>query len=198
MRSAIEVVRAAYPQLPYTFSFTGEITEETLDKGDLSMLDFLEPHIWMSSSFGGEFYKRVGYNYERFSYEGYTNLALKGEKLYREKEAYWQEGLLQQIEWAAAWSRKTGFPLITTECWGVVDYKDWPLLEWDWVKELCALGTRAALKTGRWVGVATSNFCGPQFRGMWRDLAWHQELTGAIREAPVDAALAQSRLLGRG
>lgn len=29
--------------------------------------------------------------------------------------------------------------------------------------------------------IATSNFCGPQFRGMWRDIALHQLLTAAIK-----------------
>ena len=53
------------------------------------------------------------------------------------------------------------------------------------MKELCELGTLKAAKPGRWVAIATSNFAGPQFRGMWRDVAWHQRLTDAIRRAPV-------------
>jgi len=73
---------------------------------------------------------------------------------------------------------------ITTECWGIIDYKDWPLLDWGWVKDTCELGTLTAASTGRWAAIATSNFCGPQFRGMWRDIAWHQSLTRAIKAAP--------------
>lgn len=197
MRQSIAVLRAKYPMIPYTFSFTGEITPQIIGKGDLSMLDLLDPHIWMTSSYGGEFYKTVGYNYELFDNKGYDNLALKGEKLYREKENYWKEGLLKQIEVAAEWSRQTGLPLITTECWGIVDYKDWPLLQWDWVKELCALGTNAAAKTGRWAAIATSNFCGPQFNGMWRDKAWHKKLTGHIKSSSVEQALQSSKLIRR-
>jgi hypothetical protein len=186
MKKCTEIVRDAYPQLPYTFSFTGEITKETLNQGDLSMLDFLEPHIWMVNANGGEFYNKVGYQFERFSDEGYTNLALRGEKLYRENENYWKDMLLGQIELAAEWSKKLDYPLITTECWGVVDYKDWPLLEWDWVKELCAFGTLEALKTGRWIGLSTSNFCGPQFVGMWRDKDWHVNLNNRIRSVKIN------------
>ena len=74
-------------------------------------------------------------------------------------------------------------PLITTECWGVVDYKDWPLLKWDWVKDLCALGVQHAASTGQWLAIATSNFCGPQFAGMWRDKAWHQQLTQTLSQS---------------
>jgi hypothetical protein len=56
-------------------------------------------------------------------------------------------------------------PLIMTECWGSVDhvdYKDGPLLKWDWVKDLCALGAEHATSTGHWLAIATSNFCGPR------------------------------------
>ena len=35
-------------------------------------------------------------------------------------------------------SRKIKMPLITPECWAIVDDKDWPLLKWNWVKDLCA------------------------------------------------------------
>jgi len=197
MKNSIEILRAKYPHLPYTFSFTGELSEETLSKGDLSMLDFLEPHIWMVNFNKGEFYKKVGYSYERFSDEGYTNLALKGEKIYKENENYWKEGLLMQIEYAAEWSRTLDTPLITTECWGLVDYKDWPMLNWDWIMELCELGTLEALKTGRWVALASSNFCGPQFVGMWRDREWHQNLTEKIASSTINDDFKDTLLVKR-
>jgi len=71
----------------------------------------------------------------------------------------------------------------------VVDYKDWPLLDWGWIKDLCELGVTTAAKTGRWVGIGASNFCGPQFVGMWRDIAWHRRLTDTIKSANIDAEL---------
>ncbi|HEX2891357.1 cellulase-like family protein, partial [Vineibacter terrae] len=64
-----------------------------------------------------------------------------------------------------------------------------PQLEWDWIKDICERGVRQAAATGRWTAIATSNFCGPQFVGMWRDVDWHREMTRAIRSAPVDATL---------
>ena len=88
-------------------------------------------------------------------------------------------------------------PLITTECWAIVDYKDWPLLKWDWVKDLCAIGARRAASSGRWLAIATSNFCGPQFVGMWRDVAWHQQLTQAIKSAEISPDLRRGRLYER-
>lgn len=181
MKEAIDVVRAKYPDLDYTFSFTTEYDDWR--EQNVSMLDFLEPHIWMAQ--WSEFYKEVGYNYERFDTKGYENLQRKGESLYKSKPQYWKSKLSEGVKFAADWSRAASKPLITTECWSIVDYKDWPLLSWDWPKELCEHGVREAAATGRWAAIATSNFCGPQFRGMWRDVAWHRRLTDVIHGAKV-------------
>jgi hypothetical protein len=67
----------------------------------------------------------------------------------------------------------------------VINYKDWPLLDWGWVKELCEHGVRQASASGRWVAVATSTFCGPQFVGMWRHVDWHSRLTDVIHHGPM-------------
>lgn len=178
MRDSIAVVQAAFPKLDYTFSITSEW--ETWRQQDISALDFLELHIWMANS--SSFYSKenVDYNYERFSEKGYENIVQRAKSLYLSKPDYWQGKLKERIQLAAEWSRFSRRPLITTECWSLVDYKDWPLLDWDWIKELCEVGVRAAAATGCWVAMATSNFCGPQFRGMWRDVAWHKRLTDLI------------------
>lgn len=197
MTTSINLLKEHYPEIPFTFSFTGEVNKETLMKGAFEMLDFLEPHIWMTSYNNGEFYNEVGYNFDLFNYDSYRNLALHGKRIYEEKKDHWQKGLREQIEYAARWSEMSGQALVTTECWGVVDYKDMPLLEWDYVKELCALGTLEAAKTGRWLAISTSNFCGPQFVGMWRDKEWHRKLTSAIHNAPLGEDLAGSLLAGR-
>ena len=138
MRDAIGVVRAAYPALPLTFSFTTEY--DTWQAEDVSMHDFLELHCWMTH--WTDFYEQVGYNYERFSSTGYEHLVANGERLYRARPDHWSSALERGIGQLAAWSRASGKPLVTTECWGVVDYKDWPLLDWGWVKELCEVGVQ--------------------------------------------------------
>ena len=51
------------------------------------------------------------------------------------------------------------------------------------------MGVEHAARQGRWVGLATSNFCGPQFRGMWRDIAWHDRLTKLIKSSSIDSDL---------
>ena len=197
MRRATAVLKEKYPEIPVTFSFTGEVTRATLQKGPFEMLDFLEPHIWMSGFNGDEYYREVGYAYDLFEGTSYENLALHGKRVYEARKEYWQEGLKRQIQLAAQWSELLRTSLITTECWGVVDFKDGPLLDWDYVKELCALGTREAAATGRWVALATSNFCGPQFVGMWRDVGWHRKLTELIHGSSMAEDLLQSPLVTR-
>jgi hypothetical protein len=183
MAAAIRVVRSAFPDVPYTFSCWPDTKDESLEWPEL---DFFEPHIWMAQQ--RDFYARVGYTYQKYDIAGLELVASKGEATYRANERYWQEGLIESIDRHAAFSRRQKRLLATTECWGVVDYRDWPLLDWGWVKELCELGTRRAAQTGRWWAIATSNFCGPQFHGMWRDVAWHQKLARAIRSSQVEKA----------
>jgi hypothetical protein len=59
------------------------------------------------------------------------------------------------------------------------------MLEWDWLKELCEVGVRAAASKGVWAAIATSNFCAPQFVGMWRDVEWHRRMTDLIHKAKL-------------
>jgi len=183
MGRAIQVVRGSYPDLDYTFSQTSEFDQ--WKQQDVSMLDFMELHIWMSQAPG--YYDEVGYHYERFDPKGYENLVSNAKRVYMQKRDYWDGKLKERIEMCAEWSRVSGKPLITTECWSLVDYKDWPLLEWDWLKQLCELGVRTAAATGRWAAIATSNFNGPQFAGMWRDVDWHRRMTDIIHSAKTSS-----------
>jgi hypothetical protein len=193
MHKSIALVRQKYPSIPLFYSIaTGP--DPALLNHDLSDFDLLDPHIWMTQQNNGEFYKLTGYAYERFDNKGYANLNLKADDAYRARPQYWQNLLIKAIDDFAGISRKIRMPLITTECWAIVDYKDWPLLKWDWVKDLCALGTQHAASSGRWLAVATSNFCGPQFVGMWRDVAWHQRLTREIKSAAIAPELQRGRL----
>jgi hypothetical protein len=196
MHRAISLVRVKYPRMPLFFSCSSGRVENYLEH-DLSDFDLFDPHVWMAQENGDEFYKIVGYAYERFDPKGYTNLSLKAESTYRSRREYWQHLLTGKIDRLASISAKLGKPLVTTECWAIVDYKDWPLLKWDWVKDLCLLGVQRSASSGQWLAIASSNFCGPQFAGMWRDKAWHQSVTNAIRSASISPALRQGRLYER-
>ena len=73
----------------------------------------------------------------------------EAEAIYRADEAYWLDLQKASIQTAADWSVKIDRPLCTTEGWSVVDYKDWPMLDWGWVKELTVHGVEAAVVDSR-------------------------------------------------
>lgn len=193
MTESTAILRNAFPEIPFCFSITSEF--DNWRREDTSSQDLLELHIWIASS--SEFNQEVGYHFSRVGNDDYKNLQLNALTVYRNKEKYWLEKLNDRIQLAARWSALSNLPLITTECWGPIDYKDMPLLDWQWVREACEYGTARAAETGRWLAIATSNFCGPQFVGMWRDVDWHRRLTDIIHHAPVADDLLQTRLANR-
>ncbi|AHF90410.1 cellulase [Opitutaceae bacterium TAV5] len=178
MRECCRLLRERYPALPLTTSFSTFLSGEDLRDANPDFLDFLEPHRWMS--FATDFYERVGYHFERFESIGYENVVARAERLYRSDPEYWKGLFARELDALVDWSRATGKPLVTTEGWAIVDYKDWPGLDWGWVKELNAWAVERVVASGRWAAICTSNFCGPQFRGMWRDVDWHRNLTRKI------------------
>lgn len=190
MAEAIADVRGKHPNYDYCYSFTSELTNARAQ--DVSALDLLELHIWMAEAQTSDFYQRIGYDIERSSFDPASYAALQhAEQVYRRDAAHWRSQLTAMIDNAARWSRDTDKPLVSTECWAVITYKDWPGLDWEWVKELCEFGVHTALATGRWAAIASSNFCGPQFEGMWRDIAWHRRITDAIHAGPRVRAVPQ-------
>ncbi|MFI6600509.1 cellulase-like family protein [Nonomuraea sp. NPDC050536] len=182
---ALAEVRTAYPIIPLCFSVSAELW--SWSEQDVSGFDFLEPHVWMAHNQKTGFYAELGYDMtaSMFDPAQYELLAREAPALYARDRDRWRAVLSGAVENVADWSRVAGRPLITTECWAIVNWKDGPGLDWAWIKELCEFGVGAALATGRWIGLATSNFCGPQFRGMWEDVAWHQRLTSQIRNTPT-------------
>jgi len=189
MQRAIALVREAYPDLPLLFSTDSQ--DLWRFNNDISFFDLIEQHIWMANQNQGEFNKAMDYKNGRFDPQAYKNVVANAERIYRSNPDYWSGMLVKQIKDMAVVADRLGKPLITTECWGIIDYKDWPMLSWDWVKELCEMGVRESAATGQWVAIATSNFCAPQFVGMWRDIAWHRRLTNIIKSSAINPKLLQ-------
>ncbi len=179
MQESAGIIKEAYPTLPLTFSFKAN---QYLKTRDLSFLDLLEPHIWMAKCNNHEFNRKMEYDFPLFSNKGYENIVEHAESLYNAGKSYWQQLLSDEITKTGNIAREINQPLVTTECWALVDFKDWPMLNWEWIKELCETGVKAAVSARAWQAIATSNFCGPQFSGMWRDIKWHQKLTSLIRQ----------------
>ncbi len=196
MAKAVDKVKNAFPDLPVGISFEIKKLDE-LQKQDVSFVDYLEPHIWMSQRNDNEFYRKMDFQDDTFSYKGFETMAAEGFDLYNSDKDYWQGLLTGYIKQLGTLAGELNQPCMTSECWAVVNYKDLPGLDWDWIKELCALGATTAADTGQWLAISTSNFCGPQFAGMWRDIEWHQKLTDHIKSAKVKNDLLDSKLVHR-
>ena len=195
MEKSTSLVKTVFPNIPICFSFDNDRVESYLE--NKTNFDLIEHHIWMSKENNEEYYKQVGYYYERFDDTGYKNMALKSESIYKQKPDYWKALLTKKIDRISTVSKQLNIPLITTECWSIVDYKDWPLLSWDWVKELCEYGVRTAINTQQWIAIATSNFCGPQFITMWKDINWHLKLTELIKSSKINKDLYATSIIKR-
>jgi len=177
MHKSIDYLRSKYPEHDYCFSFCTELNN--YQEQDVTYFDLLEPHIWMSGF--TSFWSDLGFTETETSLKLGYDLLQKSKELYYSDVEKWHKGLLKAIHLVRDWSIEAKKPLVTTECWAVGDYCDYPLLDWEWVKKCCEFGVCEALKTKRWVAIATSNYCGPQFVGMWRDIEWHKKITTLIR-----------------
>lgn len=177
----IDAFKKAYPEMPVTFSFSSEF--HRLEREDYSKWDFLEPHIWATDADSDGRFDYILHRENRVREGGSVLDGMRAAReLYRTNPRYWQRVLKEQIAHLADISREWHRPLITTECWANVFYVE-SEISWDWIKELGEVGVAEAARAGCWRAIGTSNFCAPQFPGMWEDTAWHKRMTDIIHES---------------
>ncbi len=181
MAECIARLKTMYPAIPCTFSLTTNLDSESLMDAPVECLDLLEPHRWMSQA--TDFSNRLTCGTTVPEEEYYEKTVPRASPMYRSDEEHWKRCFQTELDSLANWGAKTRRPLITTEGWSMVEYKDWPGLDWGWMKEFNAWSVNHCAATGRWAALCTSNFCGPQYRGMWNDVNWHQALTEVIHKA---------------
>lgn len=192
MKRAINPVREKYPQLLYTFSIAHSMMMKKLD---YSCCDILDIHVWADHYFPWMVANGFMDMNEVFK-PGESNM-LTGHQASKivehiEKCCTYYPMFKYEIakflenetkEWAQI-AKKADALLVTTEAWASIVYEDvflnGALGEWDWFKEVCEMGVRAAVKNG-WTSICTSNFCEPQFEGMWYDVDWHRKMNEIIK-----------------
>lgn len=187
-QSALDAVKAEFPQLPVTFSFflRGPSAPLVTDmmRLDTSSFDFAEPHLWLSSGCP-QFIRTTNYvddyssdvrnltDHERLIHDHY----------FTDRAAHLAELAALLDDWQA-WAGSRGLPLWTTEGWASIGWSP-NLVEgwdgWDYVKDVGAAAVELARQRG-WQGICTSNFSQPHHVGMWADAAWHREQTDRIRQ----------------
>jgi hypothetical protein len=75
----------------------------------------------------------------------------------------------------AAWGKRRGMPLTTSESWAAWFYADSPNLDWGWLLDWAEGSVEDAIEYEMW-GWTPHNYCQPHFKN-WQDARWHQRLT---------------------
>jgi len=178
---AIPPLKARWPDLRFTFSVQ-HIGGREVRGLDTAAWDLVEPHVWLSE--GGAFQVLSNQLGALLCLPGAIPVQARvAAPLYRARRKAWLCELGRRMDLWADWAQDQGnLPLVTSEGWGPINYDDVTPggHEWGWVKDVCGEAVGMAIDRG-WLGTCTSNFAQPQFQGMWRDVAWHRELTDLIR-----------------
>lgn len=147
-----------------------------------AQLDYYDVHLWVSSLDDNRFYSEIDYDLVGCPNDPRAWRALEGraERHYRRSPRAWLASLESAIDHAAARAAEDGVQLLTTEGWAIVGWKDGPGLDWGWIREIADAAVDAALRHPQWVALCSSNFCGPQYPGMWSDVEWHRRITDRI------------------
>jgi hypothetical protein len=191
---ALQAVKAAFPELPLTFSsfLRAPVGPLRTDLMRLSTVgyDFAEPHLWLSAgcpTFIEETKWVPDYEHHHRNLEVHETLVR--ERYVENKGRYLAELAVLMDEWRD-WASRRRLPLWTTEGWASVGWN--PRLVpgwdgWDYVKDVGEHAVDLAIERG-WQGICTSNFSQPHHAGMWADAEWHRRQTSRIRQAASQVA----------
>jgi hypothetical protein len=172
----IAKLKEQFPAIDFFVSLDSGMALKDMDLSKFSALDY---HIWFA---------------HHGSIPGLSEIGSRDQTqdlkhIYHQLLAYWQENRQELVGWMdarlktiSASAAKQGIPCGNTEGWGPISWYDHPELDWNWVKTSAEICIDLALHHDNYKFLCTSNFTHPQFRGIWNDLEWHQEMTRKIRE----------------
>ena len=175
IQSTILSLKEKFPDMDFFASLDSAMD---LDLIDLSRFDALDYHVWFEHTG-----KIPGMDSIRS-----RDQSIDYRRINSELNTYWDENK----EWLVKWmderisnisetARKNNIFCGNTEGWGPIFWFDHPELDWKWVKESAELCVDLALKHNNYKFICTSNFTHPQFKGLWEDLKWHQQITSKIK-----------------
>ena len=182
LEQSIAILRQRFPSLPFTFSFQ-EFGASNLRRVDLSPLDLIEAHIWLSddlwwSTISGHYKAAFG-----MFRDGVRKHAQQATQRYPTRRERCLDVLKKRMQFWVDLAGDYQIPLVTTEGWASTFYDDAELPngvdEWAWCKDFTEQAVGLALEMG-WKGICTSNFCQPQFAKYWADREWHYKLNQQI------------------
>jgi hypothetical protein len=200
---SIEGLKKLWPQI----SIAGSLTTMAVDDYiDLSVMDFIDCHIWISHN--KDFIEKTDY-WNTIANHGNPDHLFKREKIsgggyaapryriipqdsnydeinarlldywYSRKET-WKEWLDSQIQNVAAAGKKQGVPVGNTEGYGLVLWAEHPLLDWAIIKEAAEIAAETGAQN-KYLFNCSSNFCHPHHIGFWENVDWHKKITNIIK-----------------
>lgn len=204
LTAALGRLRERWPDLSMAASFTYEGFARYWADLDLRELDFLDVHIWLNYLPGFDEVSDYARTIERHGQPGELFRTVPGENSYaatsrlipqdynydltwrnvldawRGRREEWVAKFESQIGHVAVVAARHGLHTGQTEGWGMVNWLDHPLLDWDVHRETAVVANEIAARRG-YTFSCSANFCHPHFLGFWDDPAWHREVTRIIR-----------------
>jgi len=176
INTTIKPLKGKYSHLDFFASLDSGMS---LDRIDLTNFGVLDYHVWFAHT--GEI---PGLN--EISTRDQT---LDLRKIYSDLLDYWSKNKSSLIEWMdgritaiSKTASQNNIVCGNTEGWGPIFWFDHPDLNWRWVKESAEICVDLALKHDNYKFICTSNFTHPQFKGMWEDVKWHNQITSRIKK----------------
>lgn len=176
MQSTIRSLNEKFPDIDFFASLDSAMD---LNLIDLSNFDALDYHIWFEHTGRIPGMDSIRSRDQSIDYRR-VNSKLK---------VYWDENKESLVKWMderistiSKTARNNNIVCGNTEGWGPIFWFDHPELDWKWVKESAEICVDLALKHDNYKFICTSNFTHPQFKGIWEDLKWHQQITAKIKQ----------------
>lgn len=175
-------LRAKWPELIFMTSFTSGKWEPHLEI-DLQAFQCLDSHFWVGVHprlFGDTGYGEQLHQFGVGNDHGFENVYKAIQTTWCEHRDELQGWLTERVERFVRVARQRGLPCGNTEGWAMVNWRDHPMLDWEFTKELGLIGAELGVKNG-YAFNCSSNFTHPSFEGLWEDIHWHREVTDRIK-----------------
>ena len=175
INATIKSLKGKFPDLDIFASLDSGMDLERIDLSNFNALDY---HIWFAHTGKIPGLGKIGLRDQTLDYR----------KIYASLNDYWKENKDSLVKWIdgritdiSNTAAKNNIVCGNTEGWGPIFWYDHPELDWKWVKESADICVDLALKHSNYKFICTSNFTHPQFKGMWEDVKWHQQITSRIK-----------------
>ena len=109
------------------------------------------------------------------------------DEIYAVLKAKWESDIPRWTQYFARFmddvmsiARKHNCHVGSTEGWGIVNWAEHPLLDWDIHRGTAEICAKLGAEKG-YLFNCSANFCHPHFLGFWENRNWHRQLTGVIK-----------------